>query len=48
MEMKCSECQNRIIDAVGNNWCKIKQHQVAEYLIEKFGCNDYKLKMQGD
>ena len=42
--MKCSECKNRRIDTVGNNWCKVRQCLEAEYLIEKFGCKDFKLK----
>ena len=45
--MKCSECQNRIIDSVGGNWCKIQLCHVAEYLVEKFGCKDFKLIIHG-
>ena len=36
--MKCKECNNKILDSVGNTWCKVRQCVVSELLVEKFGC----------
>lgn len=40
--VNCEECTNKIVDAVGDVWCKIEQCHIAQYVIEKFGCKYYR------